>query len=379
LLKSRWQGNNLKVILFANTDWYLYNFRLSLARALRDRGYEVVLLSPPGDYSSRLQKAGFRWIELPFSRRGINPSREIRLILRLFNIYRIEKPDVVHHFTIKCVLYGSLVGHLLGLKRIINSITGLGYVFVSNEKRARIALFISSRLYRLLLRNTNVVFQNPDDRDLFLRTGMANSQQCVLIKGSGVDVVNIVPKPEPSTIPMILLPGRMLYSKGVGEFVAAAKLLKSEGVQARFVLVGQSDMGNPDGVPEENLKEWQQEGDVEWWGWQDDMPSVYFQAHIICLPSYREGLPRTLLEGAAAGKPLVATDVPGCREVVQNGDNGFLVPVRDVAALAGAIKRLIEDPDLRAQMGKRSRQIVETQFSEEWVNRETLRVYDSII
>lgn len=379
MLKSRWQGSNLKVILFANTDWYLYNFRLSLARALQEKGYEVVLVSPQGEYSGRLQNAGFRWIDLPFSRRGINPLREILLIFRLLRIYRSEKPDIAHHFTIKCVLYGSLVGHILRLKGIINSITGLGYVFVSNERRAQIAHFVTRRFYWLVLRNTKVVFQNPDDRELFLSTGMANPKQCILIKGSGVDVVSIIPRPEISGIPLIILPGRMLYSKGVAEFVAAAKLIKREGVQARFVLVGQSDMGNPDGVPEEKLKEWQKDGDVEWWGWRNDMPDIYAQAHIVCLPSYREGLPRTLLEGAAAGKPLVATNVPGCREIVRDGENGLLVAVRDPNALAKALKKLIENPDLRIQMGKRSRLLVETEFSEEWVNRETLAVYDSIL
>lgn len=379
MLKSRWQGSNLKVILFANTDWYLYNFRLSLARALQEKGYEVVLVSPQGEYSVRLQNAGFRWIDLPFSRRGINPLREILLIFRLLRIYRSEKPDIAHHFTIKCVLYGSLVGHILRLKGIINSITGLGYVFVSNERRAQIAHFVTRRFYWLVLRNTKVVFQNPDDRELFLSTGMANPKQCILIKGSGVDVVSIIPRPEISGIPLIILPGRMLYSKGVAEFVAAAKLIKREGVQARFVLVGQSDMGNPDGVPEEKLKEWQKDGDVEWWGWRNDMPDIYAQAHIVCLPSYREGLPRTLLEGAAAGKPLVATNVPGCREIVRDGENGLLVAVRDPNALAKALKKLIESPDLRIQMGKRSRLLVETEFSEEWVNRETLAVYDSIL
>ena len=374
----------MKIILFANTEWYLYNFRLSLAQALRSEGHEVVLVSPPGKYSRRLEEAGFRWISFPLSRRGTNPLAELATIWRLRNLYRMEKPDIVHHFTIKCVLYGSLAARLAGMRSrtrksaVINAITGLGFVFIDQGWRAGGLRWLVNRFYRIALKNTQVVFQNEDDRALFLEKGLVTESQVCLIPGSGVDTARFGMEPARAALPVVVvLPARMLWDKGVREFVEAAEILKAQGVPARFALVGDTDPNYPACVPEQQLNEWQSSGIVEWWGWQEDMVAVYRQADIVCLPSYREGLPRTLVEAAACGRALVAADVPGCRSIVRQGENGLLVPARDGKALAEALCTLILDADLRQKMGRCGREIVVREYSLERVLGDTLFLYKS--
>ena len=374
----------MKIILFANTEWYLYNFRLSLAQALRSEGHEVVLVSPPGKYSRRLEEAGFRWISFPLSRRGTNPLAELATIWRLRNLYCMEKPDIVHHFTIKCVLYGSLAARLAGMRSrtrksaVINAITGLGFVFIDQGWRAGGLRWLVNRFYRIALKNTQVVFQNEDDRALFLEQGLVAESQVSLIPGSGVDTARFKMEPARTTLPVVVvLPARMLWDKGVREFVEAAQILRAQGVPARFALVGDTDPNYPACVPEQQLNAWQSSGIVEWWGWQEDMPAVYRQADIVCLPSYREGLPRTLVEAAACGRALVAADVPGCRSIVRQGENGLLVPVRDGKALAEALCTLILDADLRQKMGRCGREIVVREYSMERVLGDTLFLYRS--
>lgn len=368
----------MKILLFANTDWYLYNFRLPLAQALRECGHEVVLVSPSGKFVPRLEEAGFRHVPLPLSRGGANPFEDLATIIRLIRLYSVEKPQIVHHFTVKCVLYGSLAAHLCGVKGILNAITGLGYVFVGKGSKASLVRFFVRSMYRIFLRGSRVIFQNPDDRATFIAFNLVHPQQTHLIEGSGVDTLRFSPTPDPGGTVLVVLPARMLWDKGVAEFVQAASLLKAQGVTARFALVGDSDPGNPAAVPLSQLKEWEKDGIVEWWGWQDDMLSVYHAASIVCLPSYREGLSRTLVEAAACGRPLVASDVPGCRGILYNGENGWLTPVRDPAKLAEAIYKLVMDPEMRKRMGMRGRQLVGERFSIQRIIAETLAVYDSL-
>lgn len=366
----------MKILLFANTDWYLYNFRLELAKVLRDRGDQVVLVSPGGPYASRLQELGYRWLSFPMQRDGMNPWIEMGTIARLVRLYLAEKPDLAHHFTVKCVLYGSLACSLTGIRRVVNSVTGLGYVYMENGGRRRWLQGLITAFYRLVLRKTRVIFQNPDDRDTFLERRLVEPAQVALIRGSGVDLEKFSPQPEPPGPPLVILPARLLWDKGVGDFVAAARLLRVEQPHLRFALVGDSDPGNPAAVPEVQLQAWVQEGVLEWWGWHDDMDRVYAQAHVICLPSFREGLPKTLVEAAGSGRPIVASDVPGCREIVHAGENGLLVPVRDVPALARAVNRLIQDPALRKEMGVNGRKLA-GEFSMDRIISETLQVYQS--
>jgi len=367
----------MKVILFANTDWYLYNYRLSLAQALRARGDAVVLLSPSGRYVDRLRAQGFRWLEVPLERRGYNPFKEVRTLLHLAGVYRREQPDIAHHFTVKCVLYGSLVCSVLGLPGAVNSITGLGYVFTEGKGSRRWLRGVVKFLYRLILKQTWTIFQNPDDRDFFVGNHLVRPERIALIRGSGVDVQRFVPRARPDGVPLVVLPTRLLWDKGVGEFVEAARQLRARGRQARFVLVGDSDDQNPAAVPVRQLQAWVQEGVVEWWGWRDDMEEIYAQASVVCLPSYREGLPKTLLEAAACARPVVATDIPGCREVVRHGENGLLIPARNVPVLVEALDYLLSNPAVGASMGARGREIVAREFSAEVIVSQTLAVYQT--
>lgn len=364
----------MKVLLFANTDWYLYNFRIALAEELQSQGNEVVCISPPGPYVKYLIEKGFHWIKLDLKRSNLNPFKEISTILNLVRFYRRERPDLVNHFTVKCVLYGSMAAYFSNSPTTINSITGLGYAFSENAGGLN---KIASLLYSIFVRNTWLTFQNPEDQEFFIQKGWATPSHFRLIRGSGVNVNYFTPQPFPegSGLPKIILPARMLWSKGVREFVEAGRILKQQGIDARFILVGDTDPGNPEAVAEKQLKDWQNQELVEFWGWQTDMRSVYAQATIVCLPSYREGVPKTLLEAAACGRALVASDVPGCREIVKAGYNGLLVPSRDGKALAQALLDLLQDPARRQQMALNGRKLVVDKFSTMQINKETLDFY----
>ena len=368
----------MKVLFLANTDWFLYNFRLPLIEAVEARGDHVLLVSPPGSYAEKLRKKGFRWRVFELSRSGINPFAEALTVLRLMRLYRQEAPDLCIHFTIKCLIYGSLAARLAGRKTIVNSVDGLGFVFNERDPKARLLRLFVVPLYRLALRGTLVIFQNPDDRDEFLRRRIVKEGQYVMIRGVGIPLEDYPPVSQETDTPVVLYAGRLLISKGVGVFVEAARRLKAAGVRARFVLVGRADPGNPESIQENDLQDWIDEGVVECWGWRDDMPAVYAQAHIFCLPTiFREGLPRSLMEASASGLALVASNVPGCREVVWPGENGLLVPPNDVEALQNALRRLAENPALRQQMGRRGREIVAQNFSAKEIVRATLENIDA--
>jgi len=364
----------MKIILFANTDWYLYNYRLPLARALRARGDEVILLSPPGGYGEFLQKDGFRWQPFPLERKGMNPFAELATIFRLMKVLRHEKPELVHFFTIKAVLYGSIASRLAGVPHIVNAITGLGYIFSDAGPLLRL---IVTMLYRASLGGTKVIFQNPDDLGVFIQNKLISANQAFLIPSSGVDVNVFRPSPEPGGEPVVLLAGRLLRSKGIPEFVEVAKRIRGDGIRARFVIVGEPYPDNPDSIQPQELVDWQKEGAVEAWGWHDDMAEVIAQASIICLPTrYKEGLPRLLVEAGACARPVVTTDIPGCRMIVRNGENGQMIPPGNISALEAALISLIKDPALRQKMGARGREIVEQEFSVDSVIARTLDVYN---
>jgi glycosyltransferase involved in cell wall biosynthesis len=363
-----------KIVLFANTDWYLYNFRLSLAKELRVHGHEVILVSAPGPFEPLLQESGFHWVPFPLSRQGINPFYELRTLWRLTRLYHQLGPDIVHHFTIKPVLYGSIAAHVLGIHGIINSITGLGHLFIDPEPITRLLRRLASWLYRLYLRGTEVIFENPEDRRIFIEWKFIKPGQAHLILGTGVDVERFRPTDKENNPPIVLFSSRMLVTKGILEYVDAIRILKKKGIQARFALAGNTDAGNPASIPEEQIEAWKQSGLVEWWGWQSDMPAALARTDIFCLPSYREGVPNALLEATACGLPIVTTDTPGCRDVVTHGVNGLLVPVKNAQAIADALELLIGDPELRRRMGNAGREIA-VNFSDIKINRETLAVY----
>ena len=363
-----------KIILFANTDWYLYNFRLSLAKELRAHGHDVILVSASGPFEPLLKESGFRWVPFPLSRQGINPFYELRTLWRLTRLYHELGPDIVHHFTIKPVLYGSTAAHILRIPGIINSITGLGHLFIDPEPVTRLLRRLASWLYRLNLRGTEVIFENPEDRKIFIEWKFIKPEQGHLILGTGVDVERFRPTTRENDPPIVLFSSRILVTKGILEYVEAIRILKKKGIHARFALAGATDAGNPASIPAEQIDAWKQAGLVEWWGWQSDMPAALARTDIFCLPSYREGVPNALLEATACGLPIVTTDTPGCRDVVTNGVNGILVPVRDAQAVADALELLINDPDLRRRMGSAGRELA-INFSNIKINRETLAVY----
>jgi len=372
----------LKLLLFANTDWYLYNFRQSLATALRDGGHEVILVSPAGPYGAKLSSLGFEWIAAPMRRGSLNPLREFALLVWLWRLMRREKPDLVHGFTIKCALYGALAARLVGARRV-NAIAGMGYVFTSEELKARVLRLPLRALMRAALGGdgARLVLQNPDDVNYFEREKLAPADRIRLIRGSGVDCSRFTPRHEEPVrrgALRVALAARMLWDKGVAEFVAAARLLKDEKRSVLFLLVGAPDNGNPAAVPERQLLDWQAEGVVRWLGHVADMPDLLAGVDVVVLPSYREGLPKTLIEAAACAKPLITTDAPGCREVVTHEVDGLLVPIGDAKALATAIARLQDDVELARRLGEAARDKALALFDERIVIAQTIGVYEEL-
>lgn len=367
----------MKIVLLANTDWYLYNFLFPLADKLRNAGHEVVLVSPPGKYSGLLVSMGFRHVPLTFSRSGVNPFSEIMVIRRLHAIYRREQPDLLHHFTIKCVLYGSIAARLASLSSVVNTVPGRGHVFVDKGWRPRILRPLVKMMYRVALRTTHIIFMNPNDRDLFLNNGLAYPESIHVICGSGVDTSRYSPCGRASNTDevQVLFAGRLLWSKGVGEYVEAARLAQESMPGLRFVAAGEPDPGNPACISDEVLRSWKKEGIVQFIGQCDDMRSLIANTDIAVLPSYGEGLARFLLEAASSGLPLVASNVSGCREIVRDGVNGYLVPVREAPSLAHAILKLARNRELRVAMGAESRRMVCAEFSKEEILRQIMDVY----
>lgn len=371
-----------KIILFANTDWYLYNFRLPLARRIREHGVDLVLVSPQGPYAEKLEAEGFCWEELPLSRRGLNPIVEWKALVDVWRLYRHERPDLVHHFTIKPILFGSLAARWLNISAVVNSVTGLGFLFVNQGLLTVVLRYLVRPIYWAAMNHSRlkVIFQNEQDQGVLIRMGIVSKGKTVVIPGSGVDITRFEPRPEPAGDPVVLMASRMLWDKGVAEFVEAARLLRQHKPSARFILVGRPDEGNPASIPEHTLRMWHDEGVVEWWGHREDMPQVLASCHVVALPtSYGEGIPKILIEAAAAGKPIVATDVPGCREIVHHGVNGLLVPINDPMALADAIRRFLTDPVLRSTMGRAGREMVIQRFTEEVVNKQTINIYQQLL
>lgn len=369
----------MRIVLFANTDWYLYNFRRSLAFAIARDGHELQLWSPPGQYGEKLRELGFDWQPVTMKRQSLNPAREVMVLAGLVRRLRHYRPDLIHSFTIKPAVYGSLAAQIAGVPFRVNAVAGLGYVFIGSDVKARMLRPFVAGLMRLALAGdrARLVLQNPDDQALFLRAGLAREGTVRLIKGSGVDSQQYSPsleEREPSVF-RVLLPARLLWDKGVGELVQAAKMLRAEGRQIEFLLAGTPDAGNPASVPQNQLDQWQADGIVQCLGHVSEMATLYRQVDLVVLPSYREGLPKGLIEAAATGLPLIATDVPGCREVVRDNDNGFLVPVRDSVALAKSIAKLQDDPDLARRFGQRAREIAIAEFDEKIVIKHTLDVY----
>jgi glycosyltransferase involved in cell wall biosynthesis len=354
--------------------------------ALRDAGHDVLLLSPAGPYGELLGELGFRWLAAPMERRSLNPLRELALVLWLRQVVLREKVDLVHGFTIKCAVYGSIAARLARVPARVNAVAGMGYVFTSDEMKARVLRPVVSTLMRFALdgMGARLILQNPDDIALFKQSGLVADDRVRLIPGSGVDCQRFQPSPRAAVEGpfRVVLPARLLWDKGLAEYVEdveAARMLRAEGRAIEFLLAGEPDPGNPAAAPEGTVRGWVAEGLVKWLGHVSDMPGLFRSVDAVVLPSYREGLPKGLIEAAACALPLVTTDVPGCREVVTDGVDGLLVPVKDAGALARAIARLHDDPSLRARLGEAAREKALSQFDERSVIARTIGVYRELI
>jgi len=362
-------------------DWYFVSHRLELAIAARAAGYDVAVATRVDQHGERITGAGIKLYPLSLNRGGLNPLEEIRTLAQIARIYRREKPDIVHHVALKPVIYGSLAAKWLGIGGIVTALGGLGFVFSSQTARGRVMRGIVRPLLKFVLggRRSLLIVQNRGNRDQLVNDGIVAPASTRLIRGAGVDPDAYRLVTVESDKPLVILPARLLRDKGVCEFVEAARRLRNKGVAARFALVGKPDPANPASLTEGEVKQWASEGVVEYWGWQDDMPKVFASAQIVCLPSYHEGFPKSLLEAAASGCAIVASDIPGCREIVTPGKTGWLVLVRDVAALAEALQEAIEQPALRGQYGADARAQVIRDFSADRIAWETIAVYDELM
>ncbi|MCA9916202.1 MAG: glycosyltransferase family 4 protein, partial [Anaerolineae bacterium] len=294
-------------------------------------------------------------------------------------LYRHLQPDIVHHVTIKPVIYGGFAARIAGVPAVVGAMSGLGYVFIGEGRKSRLLRQVVKPLLRAALGtpNTRMIFQNPDDRERFVQMALLRREQTVVIRGSGVDTAQFSPQPESAGKPIVLFAGRLMRQKGIFEFLEAAKVLHDV---ARFVVVGYAEETSPDTVPAQQLQQWEAQGWIEYWGRRDDMPQVFAQSHIVCLPStYGEGVPKVLIEGASCARALVTTDTPGCREICRHEETGLLVPPNDTPALIAAVRRLIDDAALRQQLGIAGRQLVLDAFSLALVTHETLSLYEALL
>mgnify|MGYP002628055654 CR=1 FL=1 len=369
-------------LLFVITeDWFFTSHFIERAVAAKQAGYEVAVATRVRLHGGQISNAGIELFPIEFSRRGLNPITEIRTAWHLRHIVQKFAPDVIHNIALKPVVVGTLGERLAGYKRIVNAPVGMGYLFSSQDRQATmlrpIFLFILRRF--LNPSGSHVIIENPDDYSSLIDQKMVRPNSLTLIKGAGVDTKLFAFVPEPAEPLVVTIVARMLRDKGVSEFVEAATLIRKSQPDTIFQLIGMPDEGNPTSFSLAQLEDWDRSGVVKWLGHQNNIAEHLTKSHIICLPSYREGLPKSLIEALACGRPVVTTDVPGCREVVSHGINGFLVKPRDSLALAEALMKLISDRLLRERMGRLGRERAEKEFSSEIIIGQTLHVYESML
>lgn len=370
-----------RLLFLVSEDWYFVSHRAHLAAAAQAEGFEVLVACRVGRHGQCIEAAGHRLLPITVPRGGSAPWRDMQSVRRLVALYREHQPDIVHHVALKNMLLGTLAANFARVPAVVNALTGFGHLSDVGGVKGKLGRRVVQGLFRCL-RSTipsRLIVQNAEDRDEMIATGAALPHQVALIRGAGVCTATFQPGPIPAGPPIVMLAARMLWSKGIGEFVAAAQSLKAGGCQARFVLVGRVDAENPLHIPRAQLVQWCDQGAIEWWDQSDKMPEILTQATMVCLPSYAEGLPKVLLEAAACGKPLVATDVRGCREVCREGVSGLLVPAKESAPLAAAISQLLANSEQRQRMGVASRQIAVEEFASAYIARQTLDVYRDVL
>jgi glycosyltransferase involved in cell wall biosynthesis len=368
-----------KLLFLVTEDWFFASHFLARGSAAHAAGWRVILLARESAATETIRAAGIEVIPVPFIRRRLNPLAELAFARQLASLYRELKPDIVHHVALKPIVIGGLAARLAGQRRIVNAPTGLGFVFSSRRALARALRPLVTWLLRFTLTPPGAVaiFENPDDLTALTALRMVRPGAAHLIRGAGVDIEAFAPAPEPAGPVRVILIARMIREKGIADFVEAARILKG---QADFILVGAPDPGNPNSITEAELNAWAAEGLITWAGPRRDIAAQLAAAHIAVQPSvYREGLPKSALEAMASGRPLVATDIPGCREAVVHGETGLLVPPGNPPALAAALKTLIDDPALRARYGAAARLRAETLFADSVICAQTLAIYNNLI
>jgi glycosyltransferase involved in cell wall biosynthesis len=370
------------LMFVVNVDWFFLSHRLPIALEAQRQGYQVHIATGLTDKLDELQRHGLVVHPLALDRSSTGLGNAWRTIVELWKVFRTVRPDVVHLVTIKPVLLGGLVARLAGVPAVVVAVSGLGFVFMARGAKAAVRRWLVGALYRVALghRNLKVIFQNPDDRASLTKLAHLPDSKIAMIRGSGVELTQYSGTPLPLGVPVVLLAARLLADKGVREFVQAARLLKQQGVSARFCLVGSIDPANPASLADAELTQWASEGVVELWGQRSDMPRVLAAAQVVVLPSYYgEGLPKVLIEAAACGRAVVTTDHPGCRDAIDPGVTGLLVPVRNAEALADALKGLINDPARCQAMGNAGRALAESAFDVRQVVAAHLRIYQELI
>ncbi|HIF9178737.1 TPA: glycosyltransferase family 4 protein [Photobacterium damselae] len=354
-----------KILFIVNVDWFFISHRLPIALELMKNGYEVHLACGVTDRKKELESLGIKVHPLSISRSGIDFFKELKVIFEINAVVNKVKPDIVHLVTIKASIYGGLVTRYKNIKRRVVSISGLGFVFIDNSLKAKIIRFIVTKLYRLALqtKNTKVIFQNENDKNIFIKNKIVDDKQSILIKGSGVDLSTYRYLPEPQGEKVIMFLARLLKDKGLFEFCDAALKLKKSGFIGRFVLVGDIDLENPNSITQVELNKYIDSNIVEHWGFLNNIPEVIAKSHIMVLPSYREGLPKSLIEAAACGRAVITTDVPGCRDAIIPNVTGVLIPSRSSEAIVSAVLSLCNDDNIRIKMGIEGRNLAESSFN----------------
>lgn len=375
----------MKLLFVANVDWYVISHRIKIIEAAVNAGWDVTVACEDSGRKNEIEATGAKFINFPFERSGTNPIKELKLIKNFYFLYKDFPADVIHHVSLKPVIYGSLMAKLLKKPTVLNAVSGLGYVFTGENLKSALVqkAMLSFMKYGFKRDNLAFIFQNKDDHNELASLGSVYPQNKVyFIKGSGVDLKEYQPiEKEESDRVKILFPARMLYDKGIRELKIASEILKKQYQhKVQFVLAGMADLDNRAGVSEDFLNEWSNQSDyVNWIGYSNNMIQTFAESDIVALPSYREGLPKALIEAAAMGKPIVTCDTVGCRECVEDGVNGFLVPVKSGEHLAEALAKLINNPELRAEMGKASRQKAEQEFDVNQVIQKHLNIYQDLL
>ena len=366
-----------KIAIVLNSSWAAYNFRYNLAEKLQDQGYEITFIAPHDKYSYKL-KEKFKFIDLSLSTDGTNPIKDLKTIFRLFKVYKKLKPDIVLHFSIKPNIYGTIVSNFLSIPSI-NNIAGLGSLFINNNFFTKVA----KKLYKFSQKNaTKIFFQNNDDFKLFLNEGLVLEHKCDRLPGSGVDLKKFKPRPKKNDgVFRFLIVSRMLWAKGIGEYVEAAKIIKGKYSNVDFLLLGFLDVKSPTAITKEQMDYWVENNQVKYIGVSDNVQDEISKVDCIVFPSYyREGVPRALLESASMSKPIITTDSVGCKEVVDDGVNGYLCKIKDVSDLVDKMEKMLNlSIDERTIMGEKGREKVIKEFSEEIIINKYLESISQIL